>query len=61
MIFGMNMAQNMNPQTVAPVMQKSDMQFDEQVEAVKKLKELLDMGILSQDEFDIKKKEIMGL
>lgn len=61
MIFGMNMAQNMNPQTAAPVMQKSDMQFDEQVEAVKKLKELLDMGILSQDEFDIKKKEIMGL
>lgn len=61
MIFGMNMAQNMNPQTVAPVMQKSDMQFDEQVEALKKLKELLDIGILSQEEFDIKKKEIMGL
>lgn len=60
MIFGMNIAQNMNPQTVAPIMQKSDMQFDEQVEAVKKLKELLDMGILSQNEFDIKKKEIMG-
>ncbi len=61
MIFGMNMAQNMNPQTAAPVMKKSDMQFDEQVEALKKLKELLDMGILSQEEFDIKKKEIMGL
>ena len=61
MIFGMNIAQNMNPQTAEPVMQKSDMKFDEQVEAMKKLKELLDMGILSQDEFDIKKKEIMGL
>lgn len=34
---------------------------DEQIEAVKKLKELLDAGILTQDEFDRKKKEVMNL
>ena len=28
---------------------------------VKKLKDLLDAGILSQDEFDAKKREILGL
>lgn len=35
--------------------------FDEQIEAVKKLKDLLDAGILSEEEFEKKKKEIMGL
>lgn len=35
--------------------------FDEQIEAVKKLKTLLDEGVLTQEEFDMKKKEIMGL
>lgn len=34
---------------------------DEQIEAVKKLKELLDAGILTQDEFDRKKREVMNL
>ena len=33
----------------------------EQIEALKKLKELVDAEILTQEEFDIKKKEIMGL
>ncbi|MBD7914742.1 SPFH domain-containing protein [Clostridium sp. Sa3CUN1] len=61
MIFGMNIAQNMNTQTAAPISKKSDMSLDEQIEAVKKLKELVDIGILSQEEFEIKKKEIMGL
>lgn len=40
---------------------KGEMSFDEQIEKVKKLKELLDDGILTQDEFDLKKKEIMNL
>lgn len=61
MIFGMNIAQNMNAQTAAPISKKSDMSLEEQIEAVKKLKELVDIGILSQEEFEIKKKEIMGL
>lgn len=30
-------------------------------EQIKKLKELLDMGIISQEEFDSKKKEILKL
>ena len=30
-------------------------------EEIKKLKELLDMGILSQEEFDKKKKELLNL
>lgn len=35
--------------------------LDEQIEAVKKLKELLDAGILTQEEFDEKKRQVMGL
>lgn len=57
MLFGMNMAQNMGTQAEP----KQSMSIDEQIETVKKLKELLEVGILSQAEFDIKKKEIMGL
>lgn len=34
---------------------------DEQIEAIKKLKDLLDLGVLSQEEFDAKKKELLGL
>ncbi len=60
MLFGMNLAQGLTPQgegvTGAPALS-----LDEQIEAVKQLKELLDEGILSQEEFDSKKKEIMGL
>jgi membrane protease subunit (stomatin/prohibitin family) len=61
MIFGMNMAQGLNPQNASQSESKTEMSFDEQIKAVKKLKELLDDGILSQDEFDAKKREIMGL
>ena len=34
---------------------------DAQIETIKKLKDLLDSGVLSQEEFDTKKKEILGL
>jgi membrane protease subunit (stomatin/prohibitin family) len=61
MIFGMNMAQCLNPQNASKSESKPEMSFDEQIKVVKKLKDLLDDGILSQDEFDAKKKEIMGL
>ncbi|WP_172678219.1 SHOCT domain-containing protein, partial [Bifidobacterium adolescentis] len=37
------------------------MSVGDQLDAVKKLKELLDVGILTQDEFDSKKKQILGL
>lgn len=35
--------------------------YDDPIEKVKKLKELLDMGILTQEEFDKKKKELLNL
>lgn len=44
-----------------PEQDKPSLTFDEQIQAVTKLKELLDQGILTQEEFDTKKKEIMGL
>ncbi|KAA8820439.1 virion core protein [Bifidobacterium rousetti] len=39
----------------------SGMSVAEQIDALKKLKELLDVGILSSEEFEAKKKEILGL
>ena len=58
MLFGMNMAQSIGAQGQ---MQQAGMSMDEQIETVKKMKDLLDAGILTQEEFDVKKKEIMGL
>ncbi len=59
MVFGMNMAQALGPKAENKAQPK--MSLDEQIEALKKLKELVDMGILTEDEFNQKKKEIMGL
>ncbi len=68
LVFGMNLAQGLSAQAGAPVAQapmtsapSAAPSLDEQIEAVKKLKELLDAGILSQDEFNAKKKQVMGL
>lgn len=68
MLFGMNLAQAINPMTAAPasptaapVVPGVSMTLDEQIDVVKKLKDLVDAGILSQEEFDAKKKEVMGL
>ena len=41
--------------------QAGAMPLDEQIAMVKSLKELLDAGILTQEEFDQKKREVMGL
>jgi len=68
LIFGMNLAQSISPQTAAPassqpassVSAKPVFTVDEQIEMVKRLKDLLDAGILSQTEFEVKKKEVMG-
>lgn len=57
MIFGMNMAQGLSNDAST----KKQLSFDEQVDALKKLKELLDSQIITQEEFDSKKKEILGL
>ncbi|HFR3797787.1 TPA: SPFH domain-containing protein [Streptococcus suis] len=60
MIMGMNMAQALNP-TASPQDKSSTMSLEQQIDALKKLKELVDVGILSEEEFNAKKKEIMGL
>lgn len=57
MVLGMNVAQSLG----AKVDAKSSMSFDEQIETLKKLKDLVEMGILTEEEFNMKKKEIMGL
>jgi membrane protease subunit (stomatin/prohibitin family) len=59
MFLGMNMIQGLGPQMQANTPQQ--IPLDQQIETLKRLKELLDVGILSQNEFDAKKKEIMGL
>jgi membrane protease subunit (stomatin/prohibitin family) len=61
LLYGMNMAQNIGPQGQPASTPSSSMSFGEQIEILKKLKELVDMGVLTQEEFDAKKKEIMGL
>ena len=80
MLFGMNLAQAMDPLTAAAAgrqptvaagatvttdlpTQEPDprMSIEQQIDAVKKLKELLDIGVLTQQEFDAKKKDILGL
>ncbi len=66
-LFGLNLAQSINPVNGAPIQQAPGslggerLTFDEQIELVKKLKELLDAGILSADEFQAKKREVMGI
>ena len=71
MLFGMNLASALNPQNAsaaaplahqAPAAPETDApSLDDQIETLKKLKDLLDMGILSQEEFDAKKREVLGL
>lgn len=68
MLFGMNLASTLNPQNAsvaattapAPEAEKSS-SLDEQIETLKKLKDLLDAGVLSQEEFDAKKREVLRL
>ena len=63
MILGMNMAQGVaqNVGQNAETKKTNTMSYDEQIATVKKLKELLDDGIITKEEFEAKKKEIMGL
>ena len=61
LIFGMNLAQGMNTQAASQSGQGIALSQAEQVDAVKKLKELLDSGILTDEEFAAKKQQVMGL
>lgn len=50
-------------QSPEPVVEQPS-QFDaygKQIEQVKKLKDLMDLGIISEEEFEAKKKEVLGL
>lgn len=65
--IGLGVVQGLNPQTGAPTVppaaasgQTSASSIEDQIETVKKLKELLDAGVLSTDEFELKKKQAMG-
>ena len=59
-IMGMNMAQALNP-NASQKQESSSISFDQQIEALKKLKDLVDAGILSEDEFNTKKKRDYGI
>lgn len=72
MLFGLGLAGSLNPQnasqaTEATVPAKdvdarpAAPSVDDQVETLKKLKELVDMGILTPEEFTAKKKQLLGL
>lgn len=64
MLFGMNLASALNPQNASPAQSpapKATASLDGQIETLKKLKDLLDAGVLSQEEFDAKKREVLGL
>ena len=61
LLFGMGLAQGMNPQNAEPVGTKAAMSYDEQIETVRKFKGMLDEGLLTEEEFDLKKREVMGL
>lgn len=66
MLFGMNLATALDPLTATPSAKVADQKgttesLDDQVETLKKLKELLDAGILSQEEFAAKKRQVLGL
>lgn len=66
MLFGMNLAQGLNPTNAgntssSQASEKAEPSFEEKAAKLKTLKELLDAGILTQEEFDAKKRQILGL
>lgn len=74
MMFGLGFAGGLNPMNASQVTNTPAEQtpsqaaaaaqsqsLDEQLETLKKLKELVDMGVLTQDEFNAKKKQVLGL
>ena len=57
MIYGVNLARNLDMYAS----KGENASVDQQLETLSKLKKALDEGILTQEEFDAKKKEILGL
>lgn len=54
-------AKPVEPQRVVVEHIGGEAQADDSIDKVKKLKDLLDMGVLTQEEFDAKKRELLGL
>ena len=71
MLFGMNLAGALNPQNAAMQVQPPAMHaesqtqeiqmLDQQIDTVRKLKDLVDAGILSQEEFETKKHQVLNI
>lgn len=61
MALGMGIVKDMTTHNETKKEDKQSLSLDEQLNMVKKLKDLLDAGVLSEEEFDFKKKEILGL
>ena len=40
--------------------EQMQLSYDEQIEVIKKFKELLDIGVITQEEFNAKKREVLG-
>ena len=53
--------EKLEEQAEVKIQNNEEVSYDKQIESVKKLKDLLDAGVLSQEEFEIKKKQILGL
>lgn len=66
MLFGLNVAQGMAPQAASMSPHQATppspppMTLDEQIETLKKLRGLVEAGLLTEDEFTMKKNQIMG-
>lgn len=72
MLFGLGLAGSLDPQNASQATEATapakdvdarpaGPSVDDQVETLKKLKELVDMGILTPEEFAAKKKQLLGL
>lgn len=61
MMFGMGMIQDIDKKNASQTDTNNRLSINEQIEAVKKLKELLEEGILTEEEFNLKKNEVMSL
>lgn len=60
MVMGVNMIHDLSTQIAAPKSNTfTNLTLDEQVNSLKKFKELLDEGILTEEEFNRKKREIL--
>lgn len=59
MVYGINFTNGLNPNNAQTT--GNGMSLDEQIKTVAKLKELCDAGVLTQTEFDAKKREVLGL